>query len=164
MKPDQSLRTDDCTELVNEYASMVYKLAFAQTRNRQDADDIFQEVFLRYVRKRPAFESKEHEKAWFIRVTINCCKNLWGSAFRRRTQSLTCDLLSETGQPEQILEEYLIRLPRNYLAVIHLHYYEGLPVAEIGKIVKKSDAAVRMCLVRARKMIKEWMEGDGVHV
>ena len=67
---------------------MVYRLAYAQTRSRHDADDIFQEVFLQTVRKRPVFDSVEHEKAWLIRVTINACKDLLKSFFRSRTVSL----------------------------------------------------------------------------
>ena len=55
-----------------QYGDTVYRLAFAYTRNRADADDVFQEVFLRYFRRAPAFETEEHRKAWLIRVTINC--------------------------------------------------------------------------------------------
>ncbi|WP_406243016.1 RNA polymerase sigma factor [Tissierella carlieri] len=61
--------------IVNTYSNMVYRLAFSQTRNKSDADDIFQEVFLRYIKNKPNFETEEHRKAWLIRVTINCAKN-----------------------------------------------------------------------------------------
>ena len=61
--------------VVNKYADMVYRLAFAQVRSKSDADDIFQEVFLRYVRSKPVFENEEHRKAWLIRVTVNCSNN-----------------------------------------------------------------------------------------
>ena len=59
-------RTDlqaETDRIVDTYSDMVYKLAYAQVRNKNDADDIYQEVFLRYVRKKPAFESTENEKA-----------------------------------------------------------------------------------------------------
>jgi len=47
----QSFRTDDCLEsVVGEYSNLVYRLAVSQTRNRTDADDVFQEVFLRYIK------------------------------------------------------------------------------------------------------------------
>mgnify|MGYP002537126663 CR=1 FL=1 len=62
----------DTAEAVAQYGSAVYRLAYAMTRSRSDADDVFQEVFLRYIRKPRRFESEEHRKAWFIRVTINC--------------------------------------------------------------------------------------------
>ena len=59
-------------EIVARQGPRVYRLAFAQLRSKADAEDVFQEVFLRYVEKEPAFESQEHEKAWFLRVTLNC--------------------------------------------------------------------------------------------
>ena len=73
---DASSVSDD---VVACYGAMVYRLAYARLQNRHDADDIFQEVFLRYVRRGPVFASYEHGKAWFLRVTINCCKNFWMS-------------------------------------------------------------------------------------
>lgn len=72
----------DIDKIVADYSDLVYQLAYAQMRNKNDADDIYQEVFLRYIRKKPVLKNEEHEKAWFIRVTINCCRNLWSTAFR----------------------------------------------------------------------------------
>ena len=66
-------RTPD--EVVQTYADMVYKLALSQTRNPDKAQDVFQEVFLRYIRNPKPFDSEEHRKAWLIRVTVNCCHN-----------------------------------------------------------------------------------------
>ncbi len=81
----ESLRTDDCIEnVIKEYSNMVYRLAFSQTRNKSDADDIYQEVFFRYIKKNPKFETEIHRKAWFIRVTINCCKKMWLSSWFKK--------------------------------------------------------------------------------
>lgn len=63
-------------ELVDKYARLVYQLAYARTRSKEAAEDIFQDVFLRLVSKRPVFDSAEHEKAWFCRVTVNCANFL----------------------------------------------------------------------------------------
>ena len=85
----QSSGTNDCEyEIVEKYSSMVYKLAFARTKNKSDAEDIFQEVFLTYIRRNPTFENEEHEKAWFIRVTINCTKDLWSYNKKRMHEEL----------------------------------------------------------------------------
>ena len=69
-----------------QYGDTVYRLAFAYTRNRADADDVFQEVFLRYFRRAPAFETEEHRKAWLLRVTINRAK----SCLSRRRPRAPC--------------------------------------------------------------------------
>lgn len=75
-------------ELVDKYARLVYQLAYARTRSKEAAEDIFQDVFLKLVSKRPVFDSEEHEKAWFCRVTVNCANSYWRNPFRRRTQPL----------------------------------------------------------------------------
>jgi len=92
MMGKQSLRKDDCLEsVIEEYSTMVYRLAVSQTGNRTDADDVFQEVFLRYIRRERSFESEEHRKAWLIRVTVNCCKNYFNSAWMKKTVSQLAD-------------------------------------------------------------------------
>lgn len=71
-------------QAMETYGDMVYRLALAQTQSSHDADDVFQEVFLRYLRSAPAFREEEHRKAWLLRVTVNCCKKLHGSFWRRQ--------------------------------------------------------------------------------
>ena len=77
---------------------MVYRLAFARMGTKYDADEIFQEVFLRYLKKCPAFHDEEHEKAWFLRVTVNCCNKMHMSAWRRHTVELEENLSWETPE------------------------------------------------------------------
>ena len=70
-------------KVIEKYKDMVYRIAFSYCRNRSDADDVFQEVFLRYFRKAPVFKNAEHEKAWLIRVTVNCSKSVLMSPWRK---------------------------------------------------------------------------------
>lgn len=67
-------RHDEIKQIIERNGNMVYRLAYAQMKNSADTDDVYQEVFYRYIRKQPVFENEEHEKAWFIRVTVNCSK------------------------------------------------------------------------------------------
>lgn len=86
----KSLCADDLLkETIEQYSPFVYRLAYSLVKSRSDADDIHQEVFIAYIKKRPGFESEEHERAWFIRVTVNFCKNLQKSAWKRKIVSLT---------------------------------------------------------------------------
>lgn len=156
----QSLRTDDDIERVfHQYADMVYRLAFSQTQNRNDADDVFQEVFLRYMKRTKPFESAEHEKAWLIRVTINCCKKLWNSAWFRHTVELDDSLALEMPEENEIYHS-LQQLPKKYRTVIHLFYYEDMPVAQISRILGVKESAVRTQLTRARNLLKTKLKGD----
>ena len=151
---EQSFRTDDCLEdTIEKYSDMIYRLAFSQMKNKSDADDVFQEVFFRYVRKKPRFQSEEHQKAWLIRVTVNCCKSMHASAWRKRTAPLD-EYLAYIPEEQRDFSCELLRLPQKYLTVIHLHYYEEMSVDEISKAIGKSPSAVKMRLSRARKMLK----------
>ena len=111
-------------QLVRTYGDMVYRLAYAQTRSRHDADDIFQDVFLQVVRRRPQFASEAHEKAWLIRVTLNCLKSHWRAAWRRHDVPLD-DRIPFPAPEERALDEALRRLAPKYRAAVHLYYYEG---------------------------------------
>ena len=149
-------------DMVARYGPMVYRLAYARMQNRHDADDIFQEVFLRYVRRAPVFENYTHGKAWFLRTTINCCKNFWMSAWQRKTTALIDveeqPVLYDTEEA-QMLAEALSELPGKYRTVLHLYYYEGLTAEEIARIQQVHAGTVRMHLSRGRKILKEKLEG-----
>ena len=158
--PEQSLCTDDCLEdVIEKHSNMVYRLALSQMKTKVDADDVFQEVFIRFLRKRPEFSSEDHQKAWFIRVTLNRCKSAWTSAQKKQTIPLDESLPFLQTEQYDLLEE-LRKLPQKYLAVVHLYYYEDLSVAEIGKVIGKSPSAVKMRLLRAREMLKGILEED----
>jgi RNA polymerase sigma-70 factor (ECF subfamily) len=156
----KSLRTDDCMEnVIKEYSNMVYRLAFSQTRNKSDADDIYQEVFFRYIRKKPQFETEIHRKAWFIRVTINCCKKMWLSSWVKKIvpsdENIAFEMKEETD-----LHYELQKIPMKYRAVIHLFYYEDLSIEEISEVLNQKPSTIRTQLTRARYKLKEILKED----
>lgn len=156
-----SAQQPDGEAVVDRYAGLVYRLAFARTRSRDAADEVFQEAFLRYVSKRPVFESTEHEKAWFCRVTINCANSYWRNPFRRKTEPLDAAAELAAPEPEEArLDEYLDRLPPEQRVAVHLYYYEGYSTPEIAALVGKSESAVRMRLMRARRLLREYLEDE----
>lgn len=159
LKP-QSLRTDDCAEKVIEfYADMVYRLAFARTGTKCEADDVFQEVFMRYIKKQPGFENEGHRKAWFIRVTINCANKLWNSAWKRKIEPLTEGMLFETKEDIDLYYE-LQQLPKKYREVIHLFYYENMSLEEISRALNRKNSTVRTQLTRARALLRNMLKED----
>lgn len=158
-----SLHMDECIdEVISLYSDMVYRLSYAHTGTREDADDIFQEVFIRLIKYNKTFESEEHRKAWLIRVTINCCNSLWKSTWRKR---VTCyeDMSEETAFSMNIPEETelfhaLKQLPTKYRVVIHLFYYEEMSIKGIAQLLKQNEATIRSKLFRARQKIKKILE------
>ncbi len=118
-------------------------------------------MFLKYVLHSVGFESKEHEKAWLIRVTLNACKDLKRKLFRHSTVSL--EVLSEEAAsvvPEQMeILETVLSLPAKYKDVIYLHYYEGYTAKEIGTMLHKKENTVYSLLSRGRELLKQKLGG-----
>lgn len=139
-------------ETVRRYGSMVYRIALSQTKNKEDAEDVFQEAFLSLIRSNPSLESEEHRKAWLIRVTLNCCKKHF--RFMKVTVPLTEDIPCEFTPEEEDVYGAVLSLPQKYKTVIHLFYYEDLPVKEIGEILDIKESAVKTRLFRARQMLQ----------
>lgn len=89
---------EEVRQAIDRYADTVRRICGVHLKNREDTEDIFQTVFLKYAMSAPDFQSPEHEKAWMIRVTINACKDLMKSFFRSKVVSL--DLQQAGGTPE----------------------------------------------------------------
>lgn len=154
-----SMRTEEFIDKVLEdYSNMVYRLALSQTKNPADAEDVFQEVFLRLIRSDKEFESEEHIKAWLIQVTINCSRKLFATAWFRHTVPLEEDIPFETKEDSEVYSAVLA-LPLKYRTVIHLYYYEGYTLDEIAKILSKKPATIRSQLARARNLLKDKIGG-----
>lgn len=152
----------EANRAIDRYADLVRRVCMIHLKNHTDTEDIFQTVFLKYVTGTTEFESEEHEKAWFIRVTINACKDLLRSFFRSRTVSLD-DLLE---QPDQVPEDHrevleaVLALPDKYRDVVYLHYYEGYTAPEIGTILHKNPNTVYTLLARARDELRKMLGGE----
>ena len=148
---------------VERYADTVKRLCMVHLKNTADTEDIFQTVFLKYALSSAEFESMEHEKAWFIRVTINACKDLLKSFFRSRIVPLDelAELPAELSDDNREVLEAVLSLPDKYKEAVYLHYYEDYTAPEIGKILGKNVNTVYTLLNRARQMLREKLGGDG---
>ena len=153
---------EEAARAIERYGDMVRRLCLVHLKNPADTEDIFQNVFLKYVLSPVVFESPEHEKAWLIRVTLNACRDLVKSFFRSRTVPLE-ELLD---QPAPLSEEHrevleaVLALPPKYRDAVYLHYYEGYTAAEIGKLLGKNTNTVYTLLTRAREQLRETLGGD----
>lgn len=150
------------TQAFEKYSDMVYRLAIARVKNKYDADDILQEVFLRFIKYKDKVGSEEHLKALLIRITINCSKSLMTSSWFKRTEPLS-ESLSVWDEYSDTLDAVL-RLPQKYRTVIHMHYYMGYSVDEIAKFLKSKPSTVKSWLYRARQKLKIDLKGDEVNV
>lgn len=146
--------------LARRFAPAVYRLAYVRTGSRADAEDVMQEVFLRLVRAAPVFDGEEHAKAWLLRVASNCAADLFRLPWRRREESLEGDLPAPEEPETGSVTEAVLSLPARYRIPIHLYYYEDYSVAEIARIIGKSEGTVKSRLFRARELLRKRLKED----
>ena len=149
-------------KILRKYGDSIYRIALVHTQNEMDAQDIVQEVFLKFARNASQFQSDEHIKAWLIRVAISMCTDLKRSAWNRKTTELNDECLPAeeftTGESE--LYQAVMSLPVKYKDVIHLFYYEGYSIKEISRITEQKENAVKTQLSRGRVLLKELLKGE----
>lgn len=151
---------EERTRAVERWGDMVWRLALARTANVQDAEDVFQEVFLRFFRHEDELNSDEHRKAWLIRCTVNRANSLLSSPWRKRT--LPLEVAAQVGVEDEYREVYsaVLSLPARYRAVIHLHYFEGLSVAEIAGTLDLPEGTVKSQLSRGRAFLRDLLNEE----
>lgn len=156
-----SSKSQDFDYVYDKYAKMLFRIAYLYTGNREESEDVLQEVFIKFLYSSPEFSSCDYEKAWLIRTTNNCCKDYLKSS-RRRNVPLNDEIEWEKSCDDDKridLEQKIIALGSKYKAVIFLYYYEDYTIDEISGILKLSKSAVKMRLKRGREMLEKELEG-----
>lgn len=141
--------------IMNDYGNILFRICLIMLGNSQDAEDVVQETLMKYLQKAPAFKEKEHEKAWFIKVASNKCKDM----LRFRARHMTADIESihecmQDSSDSGILEA-LMTLPEKFRIILVLYYVEQYKTDEIAKMIGKSSSAVKMRLQKGRRLLKE---------
>lgn len=158
----------DINRTYEKYSDMLYRIALTEIRNPEDAMDAVQDVFLKFMKKDILFSSDEHEKAWFIRSTINRCRDIYRKNSLRNHEDLSemenlvaAEDISDTTK--EVLDA-VGKLPEKIKNVVILHYLEGLSVEMTAKTLKISSSAVKMRLSRGREMLKDILEKEEFNV
>ena len=152
---------NDLEQAVAAYGHGIQSLAYIYLKNRADAEDIAQEVFLAYYRRSFGFSSAGKEKAWLMTVTANKCKSLL-RAKHRQELPLTEDIPYLPKEENAVLLA-VMALDEKYRLPIHLHYYEGYSLQEIGKILKASPGTVGSWLTRGREKLKSILKEEEIY-
>jgi RNA polymerase sigma-70 factor (ECF subfamily) len=155
MKIKSDMNENDIRKVISTYGDTVYKIAFSYCKSRADAEDIYQEVFMKYFQHVGQFESNTHEKAWLIRVTINCSKSFLRSSWHKRIIPLEDNQEGFVFMEENNdLLNAVLELPVKYREVIHLYYYEGYSTKEISSILIRRETTIRTQLQRGRDILR----------
>lgn len=146
---------------INQYSDMVYRIAYSMTKRKCDAEDIYQNVFMKFFKSLESFADSEYEKRWLIRVTVNECNMLFRRSFFKKEVELDENICVPCNDEyDTSVYSYVKQFPSKYRIVIYLHYYEGYKVEEISLILKCSVGTVKSQLSRARNMLKDIMKED----
>lgn len=149
-------------QAVEDHRDVVFRIALTYLRDRADADDVAQDVFLKLLKSDAQFESWEHLRRWLIRVTINECKSLFRKPWRRveDIENLTDSLLAAQDETKAVLSD-VMRLPERFRIPIVLYYYLGFSTSEIAELLHVPAATARTRLARGRSKLKFILEeGD----
>lgn len=169
---DLSLRTDESfDEVMRLYIPTVYRIAFERLGNSVDADDVTQEVFVRYFKADKTFESEEHRKFFLIRVAVNCTNSFAKSSWfkhRAHTDALenipdfsAGDTTAENAEKKaerRAVVEAVLKLPEKYRIAVHLFYFEDLSIEQISEILGEKENTIKSRLSRAREKLKKLLD------
>ena len=158
----ESHHSDDyVADILKKHGNTVLRVAFSYLKNMPDAEDVYQEVFLKLIEYTDVLQNEDHEKAWLIRVTINLCKNRLKSFWRNKILPLDDNILMKQENNPHGIDVFnaIMSLKLKYRTVIHLFYYEEYATSEISKLTGWSEASVRTSLHRARKILSSKLEG-----
>ncbi|MCR6545703.1 RNA polymerase sigma factor [Dehalobacterium formicoaceticum] len=158
MGDNSLLRTDkELAEMYRRNVNRVYKLCYIYLKNTADAEDAVQSVFLKVLQLNLSFNDYEHEKAWFITTTKNCCKDILKSWWKRQRvdfETLPDIASQDEDTQEKVIIAKLLALPEKYRVVLYLYYLEDYSVKEIAKFLGRNESTIRSQLQRGRQKLK----------
>lgn len=150
----------DIGHVIEEYSATIYKIAFTRLKNRQDTDDVYQEVFLKYAQADKKFNSQEHLKAWLIRVTINCCNKKFHSKHNLPLDYCNEPFYDKFDFEKKTIFDAIMNLSLNQRTALFLFYYEDYSVKQISEAMNVSQNNAKIILLRARIKLKEVLKKD----
>ena len=154
---------DYISDLLDKYSDMVLRIAYTYLKNRADAEDIVQDVFLRIIDKKPSFNDESHEKSWLIRATINMCKNKVNMFWNKNKCSID-DVqefaVSDKYNTDTSVFQAVMALGEKYRVVVYMYYYEGYSTPEIADVIGNNETTIRSLLHRARNKLKDMLKED----
>ena len=154
---------EEYTRIFNLFKNDVYRLAFSYTKNYLESDDIVQSVFIKLYKNFDRFEDDICIKKWLTRVTINECKTLFLSAWKRKMFPITEKeeniAIDKEKQKDIGLIASLFQLPKKYRIVLFLFYYEDYKIKEIAEILNIKESTIKTRLSRGRTLLKDVLKG-----
>lgn len=152
---------DEFTVYAETYMDTIYRIAYSWTKNSEDANDVTQDVLIQLYKTDKEFESDSHLKNWLIRVTVNQCKMLFRSPWKRMEDiGAYAETLGFEEESYLDLFQAVMKLNKKYRVPIILFYYEGYSTAEIASILRIPEKTVSTRLFRAKTRLKDYLKEE----
>lgn len=150
----RAMVNEQAERMLTNYGNAVLRLAYSYLHNMADAEEVLQDTLIQFLKTAPELETKEHEKAWLLRVAANLSKNRIKYNSIRQADELMEELVAEERDDLSFVWEAVKALPEKYREVIHLFYHEGYQTAQIARILNMKETTVRSNLARGREKLK----------
>ena len=152
-------------ELYERYATDVLRVCYFYLGDRQKAEDVCQDVFVRLMTTSPQLQ-EGREKAWLLKVALNRCRDLWRGAWLKRVVlgSPAFELVPAPDEIDSLADRQEImqainQLPTAFKEVILLHYYQGYGISEIAEMMELPEGTISSRLSRGRKKLETILKG-----
>ena len=142
--------------LLNEFGPCVYGFIVSKLGKCDDADDVYQTVFLRLLEKQPVFRDKRAVRAWLFKTAYNCVMDIYRA--RQKTCPLTDDIIAHDEQND--IFDMISHLDESYRDVVYLFYQEDMKIKEIAKVLGLNEGTVKTRLRRARAQLLEFYKEE----
>ena len=147
-------------QVVKKYAQSVSSACIMRLQNTADAEDCFQNTFLKLYRKSPDFKDESHLRAWLLRVAINECKNMIRDNRRHLSLDTALYIPAPSAEDDADLSWALMKLEPDYREAVYLYYVEQMKVREIADVLGKNQNTVKTLLSRGREKLRQIYGGE----
>lgn len=161
-QPVPDVRDDPAyfARLYDQYATDVLRVCYFYLSDREKAEDVCQDVFVRLMTRHPVLQPGR-EKSWLLKVALNRCRDLWRGAWLKRVilGGPTFELIPAPDEfsrrdDQQAMMAAINQLPATFKEVILLHYYQGMNIAEIAQMLELPEGTISSRLSRGRKKLE----------
>ena len=150
-RPDNALFED----LVKIHADAVTRICYMNLNNRADAEDAWQNVFMKLWKSQNMWDKSENElRKWLVTVALNECRDIKRRLFHRSHFDIDELTVEYTEDFDREVVAAVKELPEKYSKVIYLYYFEGYDIREISSILSANENTVKSRLKRGREMLK----------
>lgn len=154
---------EDIIAIYYQYVDMVYRICLMYLKKKDEAQDIVQNTFIKFLEHKNEFRDNEHIKAWLIVTSSNLCKNHLRHWWRKTiefTEKEELLMVQKDKNEEEELLDAVFNLPNKYKIPIYLYYYEGYQTKEIANLLKINESTIRSQLAKGRDLLKSFLGGN----